>query len=139
MQHKAQITEHLAGFLQIPSPQRLSWAARIDTDLVTPARDADFDQLHVAAMALGRAIHITDIQTHQTQVIDTLCPWLPTHAVIVVTKYRHIVVTKSYGPITKMPPLLVLLADIIGQLCLLLRLLLVHAAPPGNVPPSLTL
>ena len=74
-------SEHLAGFLQIPSPQRLSWAARIDTDLVTPDRDADFDQLHVAAMALGRAIHITDIQTHQTQVIDTLCPWLPNHAV----------------------------------------------------------
>jgi len=31
MQHKTQFTEHLAGFLQIPSHHRLSWAEQIDT------------------------------------------------------------------------------------------------------------
>ena len=83
--NSSHIENYLAEFLQIPTSRRsrlrAAWLAGLLTNLRTPGRDADFDQLSVAAIAVGRHVHVHDVENHRVEEICGTRPWDPLHVV----------------------------------------------------------
>ena len=57
---------------------------RLLKHLLTYGKDADFDQINVAALAFSCDVYVYDIQTHQVQIISGQRPWDPQHIVVYV-------------------------------------------------------
>ena len=79
---------------------------RLLKHLLTYGKDADFDQINVAALAFSCDVYVYDIQTHQVQIISGQRPWDPQHTVVYDNYYMfpsksHIYDTRKFGPITK--------------------------------------